>query len=188
MYLLLIAQRQGAQTSRLNVSYPDPNITCSARPSGPARQCQAGRREGDIVGFTTIRPDKGFSLNYSAADRTINRPGHYSASTAPGLGPADLGQAHSKSPADRPRVDDKGDIDAEGVDEPSTAVFPTCSTGGSRPWPTNVKSTGSHHSARTPGVQRNLPLSHRRKRLQGIHRVRRVHGRYGANQTSSAWI
>ena len=33
---------------------------------------------GDIVGFSTICPHKGFPLNYVSSDRTLNCPGHYS--------------------------------------------------------------------------------------------------------------
>ena len=35
-------------------------------------------RERDIVGFSTLCPHKGFPLNYVAADKTLNCPGHYS--------------------------------------------------------------------------------------------------------------
>ena len=34
--------------------------------------------DGDIVGFSTICPHKGFPLAYSKSDRTLNCPGHYS--------------------------------------------------------------------------------------------------------------
>ena len=34
--------------------------------------------DGDIVGFSTICPHKGFPLNYNADDHTFNCPGHYS--------------------------------------------------------------------------------------------------------------
>ena len=33
--------------------------------------------DGDIVGFSTICPHKGFPLAYNAEDRTLNCPGHY---------------------------------------------------------------------------------------------------------------
>ena len=33
--------------------------------------------DGDIVGFSTACPHKGFPLNYSKEDKTLNCPGHY---------------------------------------------------------------------------------------------------------------
>lgn len=59
------------------VSYPDADA--------PGVLIKLGRRvadgagpNGDIVGFSTICPHKGFSLIYSGADKTLNCPGHYS--------------------------------------------------------------------------------------------------------------
>ena len=34
--------------------------------------------DGDIVGFTTICPHKGFPLAYNSSDKTLNCSGHYS--------------------------------------------------------------------------------------------------------------
>ena len=34
--------------------------------------------DGDIVGFSTVCPHKGFPLNFNKADHTLNFPGHYS--------------------------------------------------------------------------------------------------------------
>jgi arsenite oxidase large subunit len=34
--------------------------------------------DGDIVGFSTLCPHKGYPLAYSAGDKTLNCPGHYS--------------------------------------------------------------------------------------------------------------
>jgi arsenite oxidase small subunit len=100
----------------LNVSYPDANA--------PGVLLKLGKRvpggvgaEGDIVGFTTICPHKGFTLNYSAADRTMNCPGHYSRFDCEAGGQQIWGQATQNLPQYVLRVDDKGDIYAEGVDE-----------------------------------------------------------------------
>ncbi len=61
----------------LNVTYPDDNAPGVLLKLG--KQVPGGiGADGDIVGFTTICPHKGFPLNYSAADRTMNCPGHYS--------------------------------------------------------------------------------------------------------------
>jgi arsenite oxidase small subunit len=100
----------------LNVSYPDDNAPGVLMKLG--KQVPGGvGAEGDIVGFTTICPHKGFTLNYSAADRTMNCPGHYSRFDCEAGGQQIWGQATQNLPQYVLRVDDKGDIYAEGVDE-----------------------------------------------------------------------
>src|SRR5690349_3260947 len=61
----------------VQVSYPDKDA--------PGVLIRLGTRvpggvgpDGDIVGFSTVCPHKGFPLAYRAADRTLNCPGHYS--------------------------------------------------------------------------------------------------------------
>ncbi|WP_447411719.1 arsenate reductase (azurin) small subunit, partial [Clostridium perfringens] len=51
----------------------------------PGALLKLGRRvpggagpDGDIVGFSTACPHKGFPLTYNASDKTMNCPGHYS--------------------------------------------------------------------------------------------------------------
>jgi len=73
--------------------------------------------DGDIVGFTIICPHKGFPLAYSADKRTLNCPGHYSVFDPEKGGQQVWGQATQNLPQYMLRVDDKGDIYAEGVDE-----------------------------------------------------------------------
>lgn len=73
--------------------------------------------DGDIVGFSTTCPHKGFPLNYAAGDRTLNCPGHYSRFDCEAGGLQIWGQATQNLPQYALRVDDKGDIYAEGVDE-----------------------------------------------------------------------
>jgi arsenite oxidase small subunit len=100
----------------LNVSYPDVNAPGVLLKLG--KQVPGGvGAESDIVGFTTICPHKGFTLNYSAADRTMNCPGHYSRFDCEAGGQQIWGQATQNLPQYVLRVDDKGDIYAEGVDE-----------------------------------------------------------------------
>ncbi|MHC2844905.1 arsenate reductase (azurin) small subunit [Bradyrhizobium diazoefficiens] len=100
----------------LNVSYPDANAPGVLLKLGKQVPGGAGA-EGDIVGFTTICPHKGFPLNYSAGDRTMNCPGHYSRFDCEAGGQQIWGQATQNLPQYVLRVDDKGDIYAEGVDE-----------------------------------------------------------------------
>jgi arsenite oxidase small subunit len=73
--------------------------------------------DGDIVGFSTVCPHKGFPLFYRADDKTLNCPGHYSRFDCEAGGQQIWGQATQNLPQYILRVDDKGDIFAEGVDE-----------------------------------------------------------------------
>jgi len=73
--------------------------------------------EGDIVGFSTVCPHKGFPLSYNEQDRTFNCPGHYSRFDAEAGGQQTWGQATQNLPQYSLRVDAKGDIYADGVDE-----------------------------------------------------------------------
>jgi arsenite oxidase small subunit len=100
----------------LSVAYPDADA--------PGVLLKLGKRvpggvgaDGDIVGFSTTCPHKGFPLNYNAADRTLNCPGHYSRFDCEGGGFQIWGQATQNLPQYALRVDAKGDIYAEGVDE-----------------------------------------------------------------------
>ena len=100
----------------LNVSYPDNDA--------PGVLLKLGKRvaegigpDGDIVGFTTTCPHKGFPLSYNNSDHTLNCPGHYSRFDCEVGGQQIWGQATQNLPQYVLRVDDKGDIYAEGVDE-----------------------------------------------------------------------
>ena len=73
--------------------------------------------DGDVVGFSTICPHKGFPLGYNKDDRTLNCPGHYSRFDCEAGGLEVWGHATQNLPQYALRVDDKGDIYAEGVDE-----------------------------------------------------------------------
>ena len=73
--------------------------------------------DGDIVGFSTICPHKGFPLSYNKADHTLNCPGHYSRFDCEAGGQQIWGQATQNLPQYMLRVDANGDIYAEGVDE-----------------------------------------------------------------------
>ena len=100
----------------LAVAYPDADA--------PGVLLKLGKRvpsgvgpDGDIVGFTTICPHKGFPLNYIAADKTLNCPGHYSRFDCEAGGQQIWGQATQNLPQYTLRVDSNGDIYAEGLDE-----------------------------------------------------------------------
>lgn len=73
--------------------------------------------DGDIVGFSTICPHKGFPLTYSPKNRTFNCPGHYAVFDPEKGGQLVWGQPTQNLPQYTLRVDKKGDIYAEGIDE-----------------------------------------------------------------------
>lgn len=98
------------------VSYPDEDAPGVLLKLGQRVPGGAGP-DGDIVGFSTICPHKGFALNYNAQDKTFNCPGHYSRFDAEAGGQQTWGQATQNLPQYLLRVDAKGDIYADGVDE-----------------------------------------------------------------------
>ena len=100
----------------LDVLYPDADAPGVLLKLGTRVEGGAGP-DGDIVGFTIICPHKGFPLAYSADKRTFNCPGHYSVFDPEKGGQQVWGQATQNLPQYMLRVDDKGDIYAEGVDE-----------------------------------------------------------------------
>ena len=100
----------------LAVSYPDQDAPGVVIKLGVRVPTGAGP-DGDIVGFSTVCPHKGFPLAYNATDKTLNCPGHYSRFDCEAGGLQTWGHATQNLPQYVLRVDDKGDIHAEGVDE-----------------------------------------------------------------------
>jgi arsenite oxidase small subunit len=100
----------------IDVAYPDKEAPGVLLKLGKPVQGGAGP-EGDIVGFTTICPHKGFPLAYNPRTRTLNCPGHYSVFDCEAGGQETWGHATQNLPQYALRVDANGDIYAEGVDE-----------------------------------------------------------------------
>jgi len=100
----------------LDVAYPDTNAPGVLLKLGEAVEGGVGP-DGDIVGFSTICPHKGYPMSYNADDRTLNCPGHYSRFDLEKGGQQIWGQATQNLPQYTLRVDDEGDIYAEGLDE-----------------------------------------------------------------------
>ncbi|MFL9824679.1 arsenate reductase (azurin) small subunit [Rhodoplanes sp. SY1] len=73
--------------------------------------------DGDVVGYSTVCPHKGFPLAYVKEDRTLNCPGHYARYDCERGGQQIWGHATQNLAQYALRVDGKGDIHAEGVDE-----------------------------------------------------------------------
>jgi arsenite oxidase small subunit len=100
----------------LDVAYPDDDAPGVLIKLGTQVEGGAGP-DGDIVGFSTVCPHKGFPLAFNATDSTLNCPGHYSRFDCERGGLQIWGQATQNLPQYTLRIDDKGDIYAEGVDE-----------------------------------------------------------------------
>ena len=105
-----------AANEPFDVGYPDDDAPGVLLKLGQSVEGGAGP-DGDIVGFSTICPHKGYPLSYNADDRTFNCPGHYSRFDPEAGGQQVWGQATQNLPQYILRVDDNGDIYAEGVDE-----------------------------------------------------------------------
>jgi arsenite oxidase small subunit len=100
----------------LAIAYPDADSPGVLLKVGSPAEGGVGP-DGDIVAFSTLCPHKGFPLLYVAGDKTLNCPGHYSRFDCEKAGFQIWGQATQNLPQFQLRVDDAGDIFAEGVDE-----------------------------------------------------------------------
>ncbi len=100
----------------LSVAYPDADAPGVLIKLGKRVPSGAGP-DGDIVGVSTTCPHKGFPLGYNQGDRTLNCPGHYSRFDVEAGGQQTWGHATQNLPQYVLRVENNGDIYAEGVDE-----------------------------------------------------------------------
>ena len=100
----------------LSVNYPDADAPGVLIKLGTRVPTGVGA-DGDIVGFSTTCPHKGFPLAYNQTDKTLNCPGHYSRFDCEAGGLQVWGQATQNLPQYVLRVDAKGDIYADGIDE-----------------------------------------------------------------------
>lgn len=104
------------ENAPFEVSYPDAEAPGVLLKLG--RPVEGGVGPGrDIVGFTTLCPHKGYPLRYDAEDRTLSCPGHYSRFDPESGGLQVWGHATQNLPQYALRVDERGDIHAEGLDE-----------------------------------------------------------------------
>jgi arsenite oxidase small subunit len=100
----------------LDIAYPDAESPGVLVKLGTRVPGGAGP-DGDVVAYSVLCPHKGFQLVYHAADKTLNCPGHYSRFDAEMEGQQIWGQSNQSLAMFELRIDDKGDIFAEGVDE-----------------------------------------------------------------------
>ena len=108
--------RSSRSTSRSTSTYPDEDA--------PGVLIKLGTRvpggvgpDGDIVGFSTSVRTRAFRSATRKTDKTLNCPGHYSRFDCEKGGQQIWGHATQNLPQYALRVDDKGDIYADGVDE-----------------------------------------------------------------------
>ena len=73
--------------------------------------------DSDIVAFSTLCPHKGWMLSYDGEDKTLNCPGHWSRFDCEKAGQQIWGHATNNLPQFSLRLDESGDILADGVDE-----------------------------------------------------------------------
>ncbi|MDZ7711081.1 MAG: arsenate reductase (azurin) small subunit [Roseovarius sp.] len=100
----------------VDVAYPDADSPGVLLKLGQAVEGGVGP-DGDIVAFSILCPHKGWYLGYNTEDRTFNCPGHHSRFDAEAGGQQVWGHATNNLPQFVLRIDDAGDIYAEGVDE-----------------------------------------------------------------------
>ncbi|RMD46970.1 MAG: arsenate reductase (azurin) small subunit [Alphaproteobacteria bacterium] len=97
----------------LDIEYPDADSPGVLLKLGQPVEGGVGP-DGDIVAFSTLCPHKGYQLSYNPGDKTLNCPGHFSRFDAEAGGQQIWGHATENLPQFILRVDDKGDIYAEG--------------------------------------------------------------------------
>ncbi len=100
----------------LDIAYPDADSPGVLIKLGTRVPGGAGP-DGDLVAYSTLCPHKGFLVVYDASDNTLNCPGHYSRFDCEMEGQQIWGHSNQNLPMFELRVDTKGDIYAQGVDE-----------------------------------------------------------------------
>lgn len=100
----------------VDIAYPDADSPGILLKLGTAVEGGAGP-DGDIVAYSVLCAHKGFVMSYAASDKTLNCPGHFSRFDCEKGGQQIWGHSTQNLPQFALRVDDKGDIYAEGADE-----------------------------------------------------------------------
>ena len=100
----------------MDIEYPDGDSPGVLLKLGHAVADGVGP-DSDIVAYSVLCPHKGWPLTYDAADKVFNCPGHFSRFDAEVGGQQVWGHATQNLPQFTLRVDDKGDIYAEGASD-----------------------------------------------------------------------
>ena len=100
----------------MDIGYPDADSPGILIKLGQAVEGGVGP-DGDIVAYSVLCPHKGWLLSYNASDKTLNCPGHHSRFDCESGGQQIWGHATQNLPQFKLRVENNGDIFADGVDE-----------------------------------------------------------------------
>jgi arsenite oxidase small subunit len=100
----------------MDIEYPDGDSPGILLKLGEAVEGGVGP-DGDIVAYSVLCPHKGWYMSYNGEDRTMNCPGHYSRFDVESGGQQVWGHATQNLPQFTLRVDDAGDIYAEGCSD-----------------------------------------------------------------------
>lgn len=99
-----------------DIEYPDANSPGVLLKLGKPVEGGVGP-DGDIVAYSVLCPHKGWQLTYDQADKSLSCPGHFSRFDCEVGGQQIWGHATQNLPQFTLRVDDKGDIYAEGASD-----------------------------------------------------------------------
>lgn len=100
----------------MDIAFPDADSPGVLLKLGQAVEGGVGP-DSDIVAFSTLCPHKGWMLSYDGEDKTLNCPGHWSRFDCEKAGQQIWGHATNNLPQFSLRLDENGDIHADGVDE-----------------------------------------------------------------------
>jgi arsenite oxidase small subunit len=100
----------------VDIEYPDADSPGVLLKLGQPVEGGAGP-DSDIVAYSVLCPHKGWQMFYNSADKTLNCPGHFSRFDCEAGGQQIWGHATQNLPQFTLRVDDKGDIYAEGASD-----------------------------------------------------------------------
>ena len=100
----------------IDIDYPDADSPGILLKLGQAVDGGVGP-DGDIVAYSVLCPHKGWYMSYSGDDKSLNCPGHFSRFDVEAGGQQIWGHATQNLPQFTLRVDDAGDIYAEGCSD-----------------------------------------------------------------------
>ncbi|MGJ8586355.1 MAG: arsenate reductase (azurin) small subunit [Marinosulfonomonas sp.] len=105
-----------AANEPMDIEYPDADSPGVLVKLGEAVEGGVGP-DGDIVAYSVLCPHKGWYMSYNSEDRTLNCPGHFSRFDVEAGGQQVWGHATQNLPQFALRIDDAGDIYAEGCSD-----------------------------------------------------------------------
>lgn len=100
----------------MDIQYPDADSPGILLKLGQMVEGGVGP-DGDIVAYSVLCPHKGWYMSYNGDDKSLNCPGHYSRFDVEASGQQIWGHATQNLPQFTLRVDDAGDIYAEGCSD-----------------------------------------------------------------------